>query len=229
MLSIIDSVQYTFERFNQTNKQNYKEILLILEDLVKLVDSKFKQTDLINFGIIPSKIKRHEGQEEFDNQTSELKLEIFNNPDFIREFRQTIQPYQTLIPNDINLFLKANNLQQLNSNGESNELRFVNLKSKIEILENSLKKNSANELKQNLKIETEDSIINKKLMTELQSGFYSTNNLIIEFNKLIDELKIPTSDENDQQTLNLEEIYIFNSKFQEVRFHKLKYNLIFIK
>ena len=229
MISIIDSVQYTFERFNQTNKQNYKEILLILEDLVKLVDSKLKQTDLINFGIIPSKIKRHEGQEEFDNQTSELKLEIFNNPDFIREFRQTIQPYQTLIPNDINLFLKANNLQQLNSNGESNELRFVNLKSKIEILENSLKKNSANELKQNLKIETEDSIINKKLMTELQSGFYSTNNLIIEFNKLIDELKIPTSDENDQQTLNLEEIYIFNSKFQEVRFHKLKFNLIFIK
>ena len=229
MLSIIDSVQYTFERFNQTNKQNYKEILLILEDLVKLVDSKLKQTDLINFGIIPSKIKRHEGQEEFDSQTSELKLEIFNNPDFIREFRQTIQPYQTLIPNDISLFLKANNLQQLNSNGESNELRFVNLKSKIEILENSLKKNSANELKQNLKIETEDSIINKKLMTELQSGFYSTNNLIIEFNKLIDELKIPTSDENDQQTLNLEEIYIFNSKFQEVRFHKLKFNLIFIK
>ena len=103
-------------------------------------------------------------------------------------------------------------------------MRFVNLKSKIEILENSLKKNSANELKQNLKIETEDSIINKKLMTELQSGFYSTNNLIIEFNKLIDELKIPTSDENDQQTLNLEEIYIFNSKFQEVRFHKLKFN-----
>jgi hypothetical protein len=216
MINIVDSVQYTAEKFHQTTKQNYKEILLILDELVKLVDYKLKQTDLINFAIIPSKIKRQDGQEEFDSQTNEVKLEIFNNPDFIREFRQSIQPYQTLIPNDINLFLKANNLQQLNSNSESNDTRFANLKTKIESLENSLKKNSTNESKQNLKMKNDDLNINNKFITELKSGLDSTNNLILEVNEFIDKLGISTNDENHRQTLNIEEIYSSNLMFQEV-------------
>ena len=226
LLSITDLSHFTVEKFHQSNNKNYKELLLILEDLVKLVDYKFKQNDSLIFDntILPSCSSPRKRVEEQDtgynkSQINDQKLNILNNLSFIREFHQSIQPYQTIVPNDVNLFLKANNLQQIGSNGESAEARIANLRKKISDLEISNLDTTTASTNHILRTENEKSIINKELINELKSGLDIADSSIQKFNNLIDVLHIPNEkNKSYSEMINIEEIYNLNKNFQHVTY-----------
>ena len=143
-----------------------------------MVDFKFKQSDCIfdNLTLSSSPKKALKEQEEFNNHllNDQTKTEIFTNLNFIREFRQSIQPYQTLIPNDISLYLKANNLQSINTSNETNETRFVNLKKKLESLEISSNSSNSNDLAKEVGINNFNNEISQGLSIE---DFYASNKI----------------------------------------------------
>jgi hypothetical protein len=137
--------------------------------------------------------------------------QIFTNVNFIREFRQSIQPYQTMIPTDVSLFLKANNLNQL-TNSEANETRVENLKKEILNLEKKCLDSS-----QDLSNNRQHDGLNKQLVNDLKDEFNKANNLIDSFNQCIESLSCADFElPQKNNDLNIEDYYILSKKFQKV-------------
>lgn len=118
ILGIVDPFDFTKDKLFNTTQKNYKELLLILDDVSKLLPSKFTSTasnldDFLSFELsmnsntsflpnIPTA-----KNENFDEIFSK-KIQIFDDPNYLSEYRSIVQPgpASSLIPSDLMRVIK---------------------------------------------------------------------------------------------------------------------------
>lgn len=244
MLGIIDINQYNNnEKFNQCTGKQYRDQLLILRDLVELVEFKqggchtnFNQNTTLTTTTtsleINATIKLNDLDFIEDNtivNMNEISFkqqpvtnnenEIFYNSNFFREFKQSIQTNQSLIPSDIARFIKSNpictNLDTSAINGGDVYLNEINKKvldidEKIKKLDNkSSYSEETGQISDNLQLD-------KALTNDLASQMTKLSETMIKFNDFMNNLKHENTQKINDFELNFEQAYNLNQKLNKV-------------